>query len=346
MFFRLRCVAPAIVTALLLSSSVASAHDEPGRESSGKSTGQSTDGEKKEGAEGEEETEPPWEVLVDLSIGATTTEILTNGPATANPSLPRPNKFDSTRITAGSLMVGLERHIGERLTLGIRLPLIYAELDSRTGGAENRSTTAIGNLELEGAFAIIKRKNFDLTFTLEVALPTAGGNEAPSTDEVAAAPTKTFDYEKYDTFAAVHAASAARGSYESALFEPNNIGIVPKLTAHFQLGRLGVTPMVKIENLIDVRGDDEESYINELVAGVRAGYRVSKVLEPGVNLWFRELHEHSHIDDSFSGVGVVEPYARFHFGALTPAVSLVLPFAGDLVDDKTFGLRASVAGEF
>lgn len=340
-----RLSSAALVAALLLFSSVASAHDDPGKESSGKPQGQTTEGEKKEGEEGEE-VEPPWEVTVDLSIGNTTTEILNGGPSTRNPLFAPTNKFDSTRVTVGSLLLGIERHIGERFTVGARLPLIYAQLSSRDASADDRSATAIGNLELEGAFTIIKRKNFDLTFALEVALPTAGGVEAPSSAEVAAEPDKSYDYGRYDTFAAVHAASAARGSYESALFEPNNLGIVPKLTAHIQVGRFGFTPMVKVENLIDVRGDDEESYINELVAGVRAGVRVNKVFEPGVNLWVRELHEHTHQDDDFSTVGVVEPYARFHLGALTPSVSLILPFAGDLTDDKTFGLRAGVAGEF
>ena len=65
--------------------------------------------------------------LVDLSIGATTTDDPHEWPRDGGTRRCRAtNKIDSTRITAGSLLVGLERHIGERLTVGIRLPLIYA----------------------------------------------------------------------------------------------------------------------------------------------------------------------------------------------------------------------------
>jgi hypothetical protein len=47
-----------------------------------------------------------------------------------------------------------------------------------------------------------------------------------------------------------------------------------------------------------------------------------------------------------SAVGVVEPYMRFHLGGFKPVVSAILPFAGDLADSKTFGIRAGFVGEF
>ncbi|MDB4941290.1 MAG: hypothetical protein JWP97_824 [Labilithrix sp.] len=326
---------------LLLTSRTASAHDDPGR----------TEGASRpEGATGEHEVaekeEPPWEVILDLDIGATTSDVLTGGPSTRNPSAAPANVFDSTRITAGSLLAGVERHLGERFTVGVRVPLVYAELTSRTGRADDRSTSAIGNVEVEGAFVLARGEHWNLTATLELALPTAGGREAPTAAEVSAEPEKRYAYSHYDTFAAVHAAAATRGAYESALFEPDNLGIIPKLSARFDLGKVTLTPMVKLENLIDVSKEDDEVYINELVAGVRAGYRVARVFEPGVHVWVRELHEHSHSDDSFSTVGVLEPYARFHLGTLQPSISAIVPFAGDLADDKTFGIRASIAGEF
>ena len=63
-------------------------------------------------------------------------------------------------------------------------------------------------------------------------------------------------------------------------------------------------------------------------------------------LWVTEVHEHTRSDDTYSTLAVFEPYARFHFGRVTPTASAILPFAGDLADAKTFGLRVSVAGEF
>jgi hypothetical protein len=298
--------------------------------------GESEKGEK-------EEEEPAWEVIGDFASGATTTQVLTEGKAGA----PTPaNVFDSTRVSAFTFLVGVERHLGERLTVGARMPVIVANLTSRTGAADARTATAAGNVELEGAWVIARGKEWNVVGTLELALPTAGGVEPPTRDEVAAEADKRFSYKRYDTFAAVHAGAAIRGAYESALFEPGNIGIIPKIAASFRISDLTISPMVKLENLIEVTGDAEEVYINELVAGVRAGYRVAAHVEPGVHLWVRELHEHTHSDDAYSAVGVVEPYVRFPFAAVKPTVSAILPFAGGLAKDKTFGVRAGVVAEF
>ena len=316
-----------VTTALLLAfAPPAAAADEPEKE------------------EAEKEAEPNWDVAVDFVGGATTADVLTAGrlgPMDAPPA----NVFDSTRISAYSLLLGVERHFGDKLTLGVRVPFLTASLQSRTGLAESRSASAAGNVELEAAYVLLSGKSWNLVATLEVALPTAGGKEAPTQKEISDDPTKRFDYPRYDTFAAVHAAAATRGAYESALFEPGNLGLVPKLAANFRVGKLTLSPMVKLENLIDVTGTAEEVYINELVVGLRASYRVAPAVEPGVNVWLRELHEHTHSDDTFSTVAVAEPFVRFHFGAVKPSVSVILPFAGDLADAKTFGVRVGITGE-
>lgn len=302
-------------------------------------------GEKKGEETGtEKETEPLWDVRGDVVVGATTADILTAGrPGPIE--LPPANVFDSTRITAYSFLFGFERHLGERFTLGARMPFVAATLTSRTGAAETRNELVAGNLELEAAYVILRGKTWDVEATLEVALPTASGREAPSQQEVRDDPTKRYDYARYDRFAAVHAGSAVRGAAESALFEPGNLGIVPKLAANFRISKLTLSPGLKVENLIDVTGTAEEVYINELVVGLRAGYRILPAVEPGVHVWLRELHEHTHADDSFSTVAVAEPFVRFHLGAVKPTVSVILPFAGDLADAKTWGVRVGIAGE-
>jgi len=338
-----RVTSLAIGLAFILVPAIASA-DEPGPPK----TGSSQPGEAgKEGAEKaeKEEAEPPWEFSADVIGGATTADVLTPGRF-ARVELPPLNVLDSTRVSAYTFLFGLERHLGDRLTVGVRAPIVAASLSSRTGIAEDRSVVLGGNVELEGAFVLTRGKNWDLVASLGIAIPTAGGKEPPTAAEVAADPTKRFEYKRIDTFAAAHAASATLGSYDSALFEPGNLGIVPQISANIRVSELTITPTVKVENLIDVTGDADETYINEIVAGVRAGFRVTAAFEPGVGVWVRDLHEQAHSENTSSAVGVVEPYMRFHLGGFKPAVSAILPFAGDLADSKTFGVRAGFIAEF
>jgi hypothetical protein len=334
----------AIGVVLLLVPAIASAHDEPGSQKTGTATTSEPTEAGKEGAE-KEAGEPLWEVSADVIGGATTTDIITAGRA-ARIELPPLNVFDSTRVSAYTFLFGLERHFGDRLSVGVRFPIVAASLSSRTGVAEDRSVVLGGNVELEGAFVLAHGKNWNLVASLGVALPTAGGKEPPTPAEVAADPTQRFDYKRHDLFAAAHAASATLGGYDSALFEPGNLGIVPQISANIRVSELTITPTLKVENLIDVTGDADETYINEIVAGVRAGFRVTPAFEPGVHVWVRDLHQQAHSENTTSAVGVVEPFMRFHLGGFKPAVSLILPFAGDLADSKTFGIRAGFVGEF
>lgn len=335
-----RAVSLAIGITLLLFPAIAAAHDEPGSQ---KTPSQEAGEPKKDGPEKEEE--PAWEASADVIGGATTTDVLTPGRPT-RVELPPLNALDSTRVSAYTFLFGLERHLGDRLTVGVRAPIVAATLSSRTGVAEDRSVVLGGNVELEGAFVLTRGRNWDLVASLGIALPTAGGKEPPTAAEIAADPTKRFEYKRIDAFAAAHAASATLGSYDSALFEPGNLGIVPQISANIRVSELTITPTVKVENLIDVTGDSDETYINEIVAGVRAGFRVSPAFEPGVHVWVRDLHQQAHSENTSSAVGVVEPYMRFHLGGFKPAVSAILPFAGDLTDAKTFGVRAGFVGEF
>jgi hypothetical protein len=296
--------------------------------------------EHEEGHEEGEEKEPDWETIVDFVGGAATTDVLTQGHVTGTGA--PPNIVDSTRVTSYSFLVGLERRLGERLTVGARIPLVAAELKSRTESADSRSQFLVGNLELEGAIVIAKGEHWELVGTLELALPTSGGKEPPSAAEVAAEPDKQFDYHAIDRFAAAGAASATRGAYETALFSPGRLGVIPKLHLRVHSGGLTVTPMVKVENLADTTGDAEKSYDGELVGGVRVGYRLTPWLEPAVNAWATWVFTEK---DGFDALAI-EPALRFPLGAITPQLGVILPLAGHLADDKAWGLRAAVAAEF
>jgi hypothetical protein len=294
--------------------------------------------EGKEHAEHEEgeEKEPDWEALVDFVGGAATTEAVAEARATGAGA--PPPIIDSTRITSYSFLVGLERRLGERITVGARIPLIVADLKSRTGDASSRSTFLVGNLELEGAFVIAKGEHWELGGTLEVALPTSGGKEPPAEIAEGAAP----NFHSADRFAASAAASATRGAYETALFAPGRLGIIPKVHLKVHEGGLTVTPMVKVENLLDTTGDAEKSYQGELVGGVRVSYRVARWLEPSANFWATWVFTEK---DGFD-VLAIEPGLRFPVGPITPQAGVILPLAGHLADDKAWGVRVALGAEF
>ncbi|HEY8073814.1 MAG TPA: hypothetical protein VIF62_06890 [Labilithrix sp.] len=298
-----------------------------------------------EGAEPEEK-EPDWEASLDFVGGLTTMDVLNEGRPTRI-ELPPQNIFDSTRVTTLSFVPALERHFGPKLTVGLRIPIIDGELRSRTGAADPRTVLMAGNLELEGSYKFLARKNLDVFGVLEIALPTAGGAEPPTPDQVAETPTKSFDYQKIDRWATARGASFARGAFDSALFEPGRIGIIPKVTATLKAvgGKLEVKPTVKVENLIDVTGDAAQGYLGEFVGGVRVGYLVVPHVQPALSGWVSATF--TSTDEKDTTFVVVEPAVKFPFERVAPEVGVIVPMpVGHLWDDKTWGLRLAIAGEF
>jgi hypothetical protein len=293
------------------------------------------EGEKEKEGEGEEK-EPDWEVTGDFVVGATTLDVLSEGKAGER------SAFDSTRVTAYSLLVGVERRLGERWKVGARIPLIAAHISSRTGDSESRSVALVGNLELEGAYIFAKGEHWEIEGSVEVALPTAGGKEQPSAHELAEEPELEFKPRSVDRYAAVRAASFTRGLYSSSLFESGRLGLVPRISGVVRAGDLTVVTTVKVENLIDVTGDAEQSYIGEITGGVRGSYKVATHFEPGLHVFINARYTSPAEFDAL----VLEPYVRFPVGPVIPQVGVLVPVAGDLADDKTFGVRAAVTGEF
>src|SRR5207249_8885987 len=111
------------------------------------------------------------------------------------------------------------------------------------------------------------------------------GTEPPSATEFER--SATYAYGSMDRFALARAAAFTRGSLDSALFEPNRFGLVPKVSApfHFLGGKLKVRPSVKFEALFDTTGKSREPAIGELVMSLKATYEIVKWLEPGILAW-------------------------------------------------------------
>ncbi len=329
----------------------ASAHDGDSGHGAAASGGASASTEAAPGAEKaeqpeHEEKEPDWEAGIDFVGGSTTMDVLNAGRPTRI-ELPPANIQDSTRVTTFTFLPSLERHIGPKLSVGVRIPIIDGELRSRTGQADPRSVLMAGNLELEGSYKLAAGRTWDLFGVLELALPTGGGVEPPKADEVAADPTKRFQYQKIDRWATARGASFARGAFDSALFEPGRLGIIPKATGTVKAagGKLEVKPTLKVENLIDVTGDAAEKYVGEIVGGVRVGYLVVPHVQPALSGWVSATFTSTEEKDTT--FVVVEPAVKFPFERVAPEVGVIVPMpVGHLWDDKTWGLRLAVAGEF
>jgi hypothetical protein len=342
-------VALPLVALVLLSPTAALAHDEPGGSGKDATAAQPQASPPSDGAEpsrgerAEEAREPNWETALDFVGGATTLDVLTGGRPTRIES-PPVNTFDSMRVTTWTAVVGLERHLGERLTVGARIPILDGELRSRTGQSDPATELVLGNLELEGAYVLAKGATWSLDGALEVGVPIGGGAEPPTRSEVAAEPDKTYDYARIARFSTMRAASFSRGSYETILFESGRLGLAPKLAASFRFGDFTLRPMVKVENLLDVTGDATESYIGELVAGARGSYRVARYFEPGLHVWTNVTftkHEELNTDTLF-----VEPFVRFPVDNVSLSASFMAPVVGSLLDEKTFGIRVGLSVEF
>jgi hypothetical protein len=300
-------------------------------------------------AEGEKKKEEErWEVTGDLVLGQTRFDVFGPGliDAAGQPGIsdrPNVNSFDRTKVSSFSLIPGLQYHWSPRLWLRGRLPVVVGELDSVNNSAESRTATNLGNVDLGGTYALIPGEEFQLEGGFDLALPTAGGSEQPSAADAAKTPTARYQYRAIDRFAASRAADIVRGSADSGVFEPGRLGLVPRISARIQFGKLHLRPTIKVENMLDVTGDSAHTYVGEIVAGVRAGYRIASFLEPGFNVWTNATILQQ--DNRKLNMGVVEPYLRFPNKVITPTLGVVIPFAGQVADDSTLAFRLGLLWE-
>jgi len=241
-------------------------------------------------------------------------------------------------ILAGSV------EVARNVAFGVRLPVTFATFSP--DGSAARSTSSFGNIELEAEwatrFALTSASTLSVVGTLGVALPTAQGDEIPP--DLTRRDASAVDVNAYDRFSLSRAASMARGDEDGALFEPNRLGIVPKIAAVYRGPRLSIEPSIKVENLLGTSSSLDAPYIGEIVPAVRLGYRVRRVAELTLRAWANVRFAAPSADRTTSAA--VEPGITLRFGTVLPYAGVILPVSGLPSDNSFLGIRLGIAAAF
>jgi len=247
------------------------------------------------------------------------------------------SRSDATESNVQSFLVAGSLEVAEHVGIGARLPVTFASFSP--DGQESRGTASIGNLELEGEYSAPLARGLKLIAALGVALPTADGQEIPP--GLTNQPAGVTDVTAYDRWSLDKAAAYARGYEDNALFEPDRLGLVPKVGLSYRLHGLSIEPHVKVENLIGTTSSLDAGYVGELVASLRVGYWVHRQFEIAVKGWINAGFAGTS-DDKTTAVSL-EPALVLRFGPVRPYAGVIIPLAGPPSDNGFVGLRVGVA---
>lgn len=246
------------------------------------------------------------------------------------------------RFSSANLDAGLTYAVIPGLAVGVEVPITHVVFTP--GDTTSRSVDVLGNVELNAELE--KHVSQHLVFVpgVEVGLPTAqGDSELPPTKEVAEDPTTPRNQRALDEHSAQRAAANARGWEENHLFSPDRLGIVPRIAFIYEgIHNVELEPSVKMAALLSTNSMPFEG---DIVPGIRASYRFVKQLDAGVRVW-ANIPIGGTLPEDESTIGVVEPQLRGHFGAFTPIVGVVLPFAGPIANPENVGVRIALNGNF
>jgi hypothetical protein len=284
-----------------------------------------------------EEEEPRATVGLDLVLGwGHVPFAVQNAPSNVSPDVTY-TRADAVSSNVQSLLLYGSMEVVEHVGVGARFPLTFA---SFSPDGASQSVSSPGNLELEGEYAARVGPRLRVVGSLGVALPTASGSEIPA--DLNATPARQVDSSTYDRFSLSRAAASARGFEDNALFEPNRLGVVPKVAAIYSVRGLTIEPSVKVENLIGTSSDLEARYVGELVGALRAGYWVQRHVELAlrgfVNVGFAGTAE-----DKKAALAL-EPMGMLRFGPIRPYVGVIIPVAGPPSENKFIAVRLGIAG--
>jgi hypothetical protein len=242
---------------------------------------------------------------------------------------------DSVTSNVQSLILEGSMDVVEHVGVAARLPLTFAGFSP--DGSAGRSTTAIGNFELEGEYGTRVAPRLRLVASLGVALPTAQGTELPATLTQA----QNVDAPSYDRYSLSLAAMAARGFEENELFEPNRLGVVPKIALVYRSRGLSVQPSVAIGNLIGTSTTLEAPYVGEVVGVLRVGYWVQDRFELALK---------GVVNGVFAGTGedkqaavAIEPSVVMRFGPVRPYAGVIVPLVEPSIESGFVAVHFGVA---
>jgi hypothetical protein len=262
-----------------------------------------------------------------------------NLPSGGNPNITY-TRADQTQSNVQSFLLGASAEVGAHVGVGVRIPFTFAGFNP--DGSAARATTDFGNVELEGEYAAHLGRGLRLVGALGVALPTAQGDEIPAT--LNQTPSSQVDASALDRWSLSRSAMYARGYEDNALFEPHRLGIVPKVSLLYRIHGLSIEPWVKVENLVATSTALAESYVGELVGGVRVGYWVHRQFELALKGWvnggFAGADEDKHTSAS------MEPQLVLRFGSVWPYAGVIIPLAGPPQDNSFVGVRVGIAAGF
>jgi hypothetical protein len=224
---------------------------------------------------------------------------------------------DSVTSNVQSLILEGSIDVVEHVGLAARLPLTFAGFSP--DGSAGRSTTAFGNFEIEGQYGARVAPRLRLVASLGLALPTAQGTELPTTLDQA----QNVDAPGYDRYSLSLAALAARGFEDNELFEPNRLGVVPKIALVYRSHGLSIEPYVKVDNLIGTSTTLAAPYVGDVVGAVRVGYWVQDRFELALK---------GIVNGVFAGTGAdkqaavaIEPSVVMRFGPVRPYAGVIVP---------------------
>ncbi len=308
--------------------------------------------EKAEKKEEEKQVEPIFRLGLDAVVGRGYTSTVDGAvqPAAApGQGNTNPTTIDSGRVTSYSFLLDGGMKLSEGFGIGMRLPLVGGTLFTDP----TRSDGGVGSFEVSGAGKVKLADMVALHLSLAVSTPTAQGRQIPATGGQVPIVQGAIDQSNYDRFAVQRAASQARGYEDDELFQPQHLGINPKLALVFGTeGKWHVDAWVKFNDLIAV--NNSYSYIGELVYGLNVGGFLIPQIEPVLRIWANSPLTSAPSAASYapyaqisSTVAVVEPQIRFHAGPIHPYVGAILPIAGPLTNSPySFGIRAGVSAIF
>jgi hypothetical protein len=289
-----------------------------------------------EAKEGEGKHEEVGKAGLDLVLGwGKVPFAVLSTPTTGAVPNPYYTYNDKVPSNVQSFILGGSMEVVEHVEVGARLPFTFAGFSP--DGTAGRSATSFGNLELEGAYGARVAQGLRLTGSLGIALPTSSGTEIPpDLNQIA-----TFaDQSGYDRWSLNRAAAAARGYEDNALFEPHRLGIIPKVGLLYRNHGLSLEPYLKLENLVGTSSSLANSYVGELVGGLRVGYWVHKEFEVALRGWVNVGYAGG--DDDKKTTVAIEPQAVLRFGPVRPYLGVIIPFTGPPGDGGFVGLRLGV----